>query len=161
LRGRKERHPGLGSARSGVAAVARAARAPRFEYYRHGTLSLYASLNTRNGEVGRHRGRITLALLLVAGFIRDLAPVLSQSRRGERRRDRARSLLLLSYPDRARQIVHRGTDRRQQIDPGRSREMAEALYVATGDRLRKGDWERAADSKMEAEKIDAGKSLDI
>ena len=51
LRGREDGDPGARPQRPGAAAVAGRAERHGFEYYRHGTLGLYAAFNTKTGEV--------------------------------------------------------------------------------------------------------------
>lgn len=52
LRRRENGHPGHGpQGSSGAALVAGSGGAAWIEYYRHGTLSLYAAFNTKTGEV--------------------------------------------------------------------------------------------------------------
>ena len=58
----EERYPGSGPLGSGVTPFSRPAERHGFEYYRHGTLSLFAALNPKSGEVlGRTSARHTSA----------------------------------------------------------------------------------------------------
>jgi transposase len=74
LRRREDGYPGAGLQRSGAAALAWARRRHGFEYFRHGTLSLYAAFNTQTGEViGKTAERHTSAEFVA--FLTDIVAI--------------------------------------------------------------------------------------